>query len=190
MEPYKEEWKRNSWCLVSFALNHTDTRWTSLRAQLHTCKHTHKQITKCVHNSTFSRKYTHAQTACTHTCSYSSYDLIVNPRYALLSHCHSWEMTSDRCGSITVMTNASLYLCFLSPEHPGRQKGRAKHIITMFGTKDRLTTPHYQSQGEIVYLLLLDGRQKWDQTGCCSVLIKVGLNWHFTNSPPRETILS
>lgn len=72
------------------------------------------------------------------------------------------------------MTNASLYLCIVSPEHPGRQKGRAKHIITMFGTKDRLTTLHYQSQGEIVYLLLLDRREKWDQTGCCSVLIKVG----------------
>lgn len=74
-------------------------------------------------------------------------------------------MTSDRCGSVIVMTNTSLYLCVVFHKHPGRQKERAKHIITMFGTKDRLTTLYYQSQGEIVYLLLLDRREKWDQTG-------------------------
>lgn len=73
-------------------------------------------------------------------------------------------MTSDRCGSIMVTTNTSLYLCVVFLKHPETQKERANHVIIMFGTKDRLTTQYYQSQGEIVYLLLFDRREKWGQT--------------------------
>lgn len=82
------------------------------------------------------------------------------------------------------MANTSLYLCFLSPEHPGRQKGRAKHIIILFGTKDILTTTHYRLQGEIVYLSILGRKEKCEQTG--SALIKVGLNRHFTTGKHKR----
>lgn len=84
------------------------------------------------------------------------------------------------------MANTSPYLCFLSPEHPGRQKGRAKHIIILFGTKDILTTTHYRLQGEIVYLSLLGWKEKCEQTGCCSALIKVGLNKRFTTGKHKR----
>lgn len=82
-------------------------------------------------------------------------------------HSHSLEVTSDRCGSVTVMTNTVHLFCF--PQASCETKGRGKHIITMFRMKDRLTTPHYQYQGEIVNLLLLDRRGKWDQTAYYSV---------------------
>lgn len=54
----------------------------------------------------------------------------------------------------------------------------------MFGEKDILTTKHYQWQGEIVYLPPSDREEKSEQTGRCSVLIKVGMDRHFTNCTP------
>lgn len=187
MEAYKEEWKRNSWCLVSFASNHTDTRWTSLNAQLHTCKHTHKEITKCAHTSTSSHRCTHTHTsACEHTHKHAHTPTVMtwlrtlDMRYYKITQSQFgvdiWQVRE--CNGNDKHLTVPLF-CF--PQASWETKGKSKAHNYHVWHERQVDNPALS----VARWNSLSPPSWQEESVCCSVLIKVGVNWHFTNSAPQ-----
>lgn len=100
---------------------------TQIHAEPVTSTITHIEITEHVHSSAHSHKFrAYADTGVQHLTQQFWPDRELQISATRKSHSLSFEMTTGRCGSVTVMTSTSLYLCFPSPWASWETKGKSE----------------------------------------------------------------